>query len=92
MQKLPDPIYFGQVKKQAEDIKQNGVSPPTDTGFASLFDTAYQHPALERSRWPWEYYDKFTWFYAWLTTGAGTGIDQFAGEIQGERHHARRGK
>ena len=80
------------MKKQAQDIERNGVSPPTDTGFASLFDTAYIHPALERSRWPWEYYDKFTWFYSWLTTGAGTGIDQFVGEIQGDRHHARRGR
>ena len=80
------------MRKRTEDIERNGVSPPTDTGFASLFDTAYIHPALERSRWPWEYYDKFTWFYSWLTTGAGTGIDQFVGEIQGDRHHARRGR
>jgi dimethylaniline monooxygenase (N-oxide forming) len=92
MQKLPDPIYNGQVEAYEEDIRRNGVAPPTDTGFASLFDTAYVHPALSRARWTWDYYDAFTWFYSWLTTGAGTGIDQFAGEVRGERHHAMFGR
>ena len=65
--------------------------PPTDCSNASLFDTAYVHPVLEKSPLLWNWYDFFTKYSVWLISGTTTGLDQWVGGIPEHRNHASKG-
>lgn len=56
---------------------------PIDTNWNCLFDTAYAHPKLRNSRWPWVFYDWWT-KGAWiLLNNSRYGYGQHAGIIKG---------
>ncbi|EXJ66093.1 uncharacterized protein A1O5_10708 [Cladophialophora psammophila CBS 110553] len=56
---------------------------PIDTNWNCLFDTAYAHPKLRNSRWPWVFYDWWT-KGAWiLLNNTRYGYGQHAGIIKG---------
>ncbi|KOS21847.1 Dimethylaniline monooxygenase 2 [Escovopsis weberi] len=54
---------------------------PVDTSVASLFDTAYLHPLLQRGPLPWFVYDQWVRKTHWLISGTEEGPDQWAGHI-----------
>ncbi|PFH56939.1 hypothetical protein XA68_15739 [Ophiocordyceps unilateralis] len=58
---------------------------PVDTSVASLFDTAYAHPILQRSRLLWFAYDQWVKKMHLLISGTEEGPDQWQGHISPER-------
>lgn len=58
-----------------------------DTTIASLFDTAYVHPWLQKSSALWAGYDKWAKFYFWLVSGTKHGVDQWVGGVSDDRYH-----
>ncbi|TID21542.1 FAD/NAD(P)-binding domain-containing protein [Venturia nashicola] len=84
--RAPEPVWFG--------INANSppaLNVPYDVGSASLFDTAYVHPLLQNSflsAFPWAYYDRFTKWSGWFTSGTYAGLDQWIGGLPAERYHA----
>ncbi|RDA89766.1 hypothetical protein CP533_3571 [Ophiocordyceps camponoti-saundersi (nom. inval.)] len=58
---------------------------PVDTSVASLFDTAYAHPVLQRSRLLWLAYDQWVKKMHWLISGTEEGPDQWQGHISRDR-------
>lgn len=81
--RAPTPIRLGRIYKcdNRDRLK------PIDTCVASLFDTAYVPPVLQRGPLLWEYYDKWIKGMFWLISGTSAGLDQWAGEISKDRHH-----
>ncbi|XWX00604.1 hypothetical protein V2A60_008625 [Cordyceps javanica] len=60
---------------------------PVDTSVASLFDTAYAHPVLQRSPLPWAVYDLWVRKMHWCIGGTEEGPDQWAGQMSKDRKH-----
>lgn len=58
-----------------------------DTTIASLFDTAYVHPWLQKSPLLWTGYDTWAKFYFWLVSGTKHGVDQWVGGVPDDRYH-----
>lgn len=61
---------------------------PVDTSVASLFDTAYVHPKLQRSQALWTYYDRWIKTTHWLISGTEEGPDQWVGHMSQSRKYA----
>ncbi|KAK7413631.1 hypothetical protein QQX98_007494 [Neonectria punicea] len=60
---------------------------PVDTSVASLFDTAYVHPILQRSQLLWTYYDRWIKKMHWLISGTEEGPDQWVGQMSQSRKY-----
>ncbi|UNI24775.1 Flavin-containing monooxygenase [Purpureocillium takamizusanense] len=60
---------------------------PVDTSVASLFDTAYAHPLLQRSQLLWFAYDQWVKKMHLLISGTEEGPDQWVGQISKERRN-----
>ncbi|KAK7418686.1 hypothetical protein QQZ08_011160 [Neonectria magnoliae] len=60
---------------------------PVDTSVASLFDTAYVHPVLQRSQLLWTYYDRWIKKMHWLISGTEEGPDQWVGQMSQNRKY-----
>lgn len=60
---------------------------PVDTSVASLFDTAYAHPVLQRSQLLWLAYDQWIKKMHVLISGTEEGPDQWVGQISRERRN-----
>ncbi|KAI9902132.1 hypothetical protein N3K66_003949 [Trichothecium roseum] len=60
---------------------------PVDTSVASLFDTAYAHPVLQRSFLLWFAYDQWVKKMHTLISGTEEGPDQWVGQMDPERKH-----
>jgi len=80
---LPVPVLFSYFNKS--EAAQRNI--PADTTVASLFDTAYCHPILQKSPLLWENYDQWAKNIFWLISGTRAGLDQWAGKISNERFH-----
>lgn len=61
---------------------------PIDCTPASLFDTAYVPPVIQRGPWLWGVYDFFIKNMAWMISGTTAGFDQWIGGIDSKRFHA----
>ncbi|KAK5997770.1 Monooxygenase ptmN [Cladobotryum mycophilum] len=75
---IPVPSVFGS-KIPARPNK------PVDTSVASLFDTAYAHPILQKSPLLWFAYDQWIKKVHWLVSGTEEGPDQWVGHISKQR-------
>ena len=64
-----------------------GPNKPVDTSIASLFDTAYAHPVLQRSSLLWLAYDRWVKNMHWLISGTEEGPDQWVGHMSKDRKH-----
>ena len=91
IQRVPDPIIDGNVAEWEEVNARLGPMPPFDTASASLFDSAYVHPALEKSGLLWEYYRLTTNTLMRLVSGSKFGLDQYVGGLPKSRHHPAKG-
>lgn len=60
---------------------------PVDTSVASLFDTAYVHPKLQRSQLLWTYYDRWIKKMHWVISGTEEGPDQWVGQMSTSRKY-----
>lgn len=58
---------------------------PVDTSVASLFDTAYAHPTLQRSLLPWLVYDQWVKKMHLVISGTEEGPDQWVGQMSSAR-------
>ncbi|GJN84599.1 hypothetical protein PLIIFM63780_008160 [Purpureocillium lilacinum] len=77
---IPTPLRAGQ-KLPSRPNK------PVDTSVASLFDTAYAHPVLQRSQLLWLAYDQWIKKMHVLISGTEEGPDQWVGQISRERRN-----
>ncbi|KAH6885719.1 hypothetical protein B0T10DRAFT_516668 [Thelonectria olida] len=77
----PQPFYRPGRNPSARPNK------PVDTSVASLFDTAYVHPILQRSSLLWTYYDRWIKSMHWLISGTEEGPDQWVGQISPDRKY-----
>jgi dimethylaniline monooxygenase (N-oxide forming) len=77
---LPGPAH----KRSVEAARRNK---PVDTSVASLFDTAYAHPILQRSQLLWFAYDQWIKKMHTLISGTEEGPDQWVGHMSKERKH-----
>lgn len=66
----------------------NRPNKPLDCAVASLFDTAYLPPIIQRSPLPWAVYDAFIKDMAWVISGTRAGFDQWVGGVSWKRFHA----
>ncbi|KAM0269673.1 hypothetical protein ACHAPA_003878 [Fusarium lateritium] len=60
---------------------------PVDTSVASLFDTAYVHPKLQRSQLLWTYYDRWIKYMHKMISGTEEGPDQWVGQMSPSRKY-----
>ncbi|KAJ6439463.1 dimethylaniline monooxygenase [Purpureocillium lavendulum] len=60
---------------------------PVDASVASLFDTAYAHPVLQKSSLLWLAYDQWVKKMHMLISGTEEGPDQWVGQISKERRN-----
>ncbi|KAF7541743.1 hypothetical protein G7Z17_g11889 [Cylindrodendrum hubeiense] len=80
---IPVPTVMGFLRKNASSRPNK----PVDTSVASLFDTAYVHPVLQRSQLLWTYYDLWIKKMHWLISGTEEGPDQWVGQMsQGRKY------
>lgn len=70
--------------KSQEEARHNK---PVDASVASLFDTAYVHPVLQRSPLLWLAYDQWIKKMHTLISGTEEGPDQWVGHMSKERKH-----
>lgn len=75
---MPVPLRRGQTPPV-------GLNKPVDTSVASLFDTAYLHPLVQRGPLPWLVYDTWVKKMHLLISGTEEGPDQWVGRISEER-------
>ncbi|KAG9256266.1 uncharacterized protein F5Z01DRAFT_672261 [Emericellopsis atlantica] len=78
---IPVPIPYG---KGAAAYMYNK---PVDASVASLFNTAYVHPVLQRSSLLWTAYDQWIKKMHMLISGTEEGPDQWVGHMSKERKH-----
>ncbi|KAK7981065.1 hypothetical protein PG989_013522 [Apiospora arundinis] len=78
--KIPEPTVLG-FWRGSDNPK------PIDTAVASLFDTAYCHPRLQRGTMIWTYYTWCVQLLMYLATGTWYGMDQWVGEYAADRLH-----
>ncbi|KAH8677572.1 dimethylaniline monooxygenase [Xylariales sp. PMI_506] len=81
--KVPAPVVFGVWGKNVSRPPK-----PIDTSGASLFDTAYLHPKLQKGVALWSYYSTVVQFLTALATGTFRGMDQWVGGFSKERMNA----
>ncbi|KAI1018402.1 hypothetical protein LB503_005734 [Fusarium chuoi] len=60
---------------------------PVDTSVASLFDTAYAHPKLQKSQLLWTYYDSWIKNMHKFISGTEEGPDQWVGQMSPDRKY-----
>jgi dimethylaniline monooxygenase (N-oxide forming) len=72
---------------RAPSLEEARRNKPVDTSVASLFDTAYAHPALQRSPLLWFAYDQWIRKMHLLISGTEEGPDQWVGHMSKERKH-----
>ncbi|KAJ0131894.1 Copper-containing nitrite reductase [Fusarium oxysporum f. sp. albedinis] len=60
---------------------------PVDTSVASLFDTAYVHPKLQKSQLLWNYYDSWIKNMHKFISGTEEGPDQWVGQMNPTRKY-----
>lgn len=82
-QMLPVPILVSILNKSP--ASQQNI--PVDTTVASLFDSAYVHPILQKSSLLWGMYDLWVKNIFLLISGTSAGLDQWVGGISKERFH-----
>jgi dimethylaniline monooxygenase (N-oxide forming) len=80
---LPVPLILNRPSEYSSDLQNI----PTDTTIASLFDSAYVHPILQKSSLLWAMYDFWAKNVFWLISGTSAGLDQWVGGISKERFH-----
>ena len=61
---------------------------PIDTTIASLFDTMYVPPSIQRGPFLWLYYDRWIKYIFFLIAGTSQGIDQWVGGVPPRRRYA----
>ncbi|KAI7786222.1 hypothetical protein LA080_004607 [Diaporthe eres] len=81
---VPEPIRAGG---RSGGPDPNNPNKPLDCATASLFDTAYVPPVLQRGPWLWAVYDAFVTNMAWAISGTTAGFDQWAGGVSPKRLH-----
>ncbi|KAL6357419.1 hypothetical protein LRP88_07584 [Fusarium phalaenopsidis] len=74
---IPIPQVMGRLKADPNDRPNK----PVDASVASLFDTAYVHPKLQKSQVLWTYYDRWIKRMHWLISGTEEGPDQWVGQM-----------
>lgn len=77
---VPGPTH----KRNVEVSRRNK---PVDASVASLFDTAYAHPLLQRSSLMWFAYDQWIKKMHLLISGTEEGPDQWVGHMSKDRKH-----
>ena len=70
---------------RAPSFEAARANKPVDSSTASLFDTAYVHPILQRSQLLWFYYDQWIKRMHTLISGTEEGPDQWLGQMDPER-------
>lgn len=83
MQIIPIPQVMGRSKPNPSGRPNK----PVDTSVASLFDTAYVHPKLQRSQLLWTYYDQWIKRMHWIISGTEEGPDQWVGQMSASRKY-----
>lgn len=81
---VPDPYRAGGRSGGPDPENPNK---PLDCATASLFDTAYVPPVIQRGPWLWAVYDAFVTNMAWAISGTRAGFDQWAGGVSPKRLH-----
>lgn len=82
---VPQPLRAGGASGGPDSVHPNK---PLDCTAASLFDTAYVPPVVQRGPWLWAVYDLFLKRMAWAISGTCAGFDQWVGGIDAGRFHA----
>jgi dimethylaniline monooxygenase (N-oxide forming) len=82
---VPDPFRAGGRSGGPDPANPNK---PLDCATASLFDTAYVPPLIQRGPWLWAVYNAFVKYMAWAISGTTAGFDQWAGGVGAHRLHA----
>ncbi|KAK7746694.1 hypothetical protein SLS53_001881 [Cytospora paraplurivora] len=82
---VPQPYRFG---RRSGGPDPNRPNKPLDCAIASLFDTAYLPPIIQRSPLPWFAYGAFVKYMAWAISGTRAGFDQWVGGVSRPRSHA----
>lgn len=75
----------GPAHKRSVEISRKNK--PVDASVASLFDTAYAHPILQRSRLMWWTYDLWIKKMHLYISGTEEGPDQWVGHMSKDRKH-----
>ncbi|RSL92931.1 hypothetical protein CDV31_014936 [Fusarium ambrosium] len=83
----PKIIPIPQVMGRSKSDPTGRPNKPVDTSVASLFDTAYVHPKLQRSQLLWTYYDRWIKRMHWLISGTEEGPDQWVGQMSASRKY-----
>ncbi|KAF4456103.1 tRNA (adenine-N(1)-)-methyltransferase non-catalytic subunit [Fusarium austroafricanum] len=60
---------------------------PVDTSVASLFDTAYVYPKLQKTQLLWTYYDRWVKGMHKFISGTEEGPDQWVGQMSADRKY-----
>lgn len=81
---VPDPFRAGG---RSGGPDPNNPNKPLDCATASLFDTAYVPPVVQRGPWLWAVYDAFVTNMAWAISGTRAGFDQWVGGVSPGRLH-----
>lgn len=81
---VPRPFVAGG-RRRGGDPHEPGK--PIDCCNASLFDTAYVPPIIQRSFLPWSVYEGFVKGMAWVISGTTAGFDQWIGGVGPDRFH-----
>jgi dimethylaniline monooxygenase (N-oxide forming) len=81
----PEPIILGVWGKPYPGKRPNK---PIDTTIASLFDTMYVPPSIQRGPLLWLYYDRWIKYIFFLIAGTSQGIDQWVGGVPPRRRYA----
>ncbi|KAM0417049.1 hypothetical protein ACHAPT_012955 [Fusarium lateritium] len=80
-------IPIPQVMGHSKADPSGHPNKPVDTSVASLFDTAYVHPKLQKSQLLWTYYDRWIKKMHWLISGTEEGPDQWVGQMSADRKY-----
>ncbi|KAJ9143402.1 Dimethylaniline monooxygenase [Pleurostoma richardsiae] len=81
---IPEPVVFNGFGKAGPGPIPNK---PTDCAVASLFDTAYLPPIIQRSSLLWWSYNTFVQGMAYILSGTTAGYGQWGGELPKHRRH-----
>lgn len=81
----PEPIILSVFGKPYPGKRPNK---PIDTTIASLFDTMYVPPSIQRGPLLWLYYDRWLKYIFFLIAGTSQGIDQWVGGVPPRRRYA----
>lgn len=82
---VPEPVILGVWGRPYPGRRLNK---PIDTTVASLFDTAYVPPCVQRGPLLWLFYDRWIKYVFFLIAGSSQGIDQWVGGVPARRRYA----